>query len=139
MNFKIEHVAIWTQNLEGLKRFYCEHFGARAGDKYVNPQKQFESYFLRFDSGARLELMKKPGIQSCEHQRSSPKQGIAHIAFALNSKEEVDKKAAECTEKGISILNGPRTTGDGYYEFVIEDPDGNTVEIVYNPGQSKGK
>lgn len=139
MDFNIEHVAIWTQNLEALKRFYCDHFGAKAGDKYVNSQKHFESYFLQFSSGARLELMRKPGIKPCEQHRKGPKQGIAHMAFALNSKEKVDKKAKEFAEKSFPILDGPRTTGDGYYEFVIHDPDGNTVEIVYNPRQSKGK
>ena len=130
---KIEHVAIWTANLEALKTFYSNIFGAVAGKKYLNPEKQFESYFLTFDTGARLELMRKPNLESSTVPESSDKPGIAHIAFELESKADVDHKAEQLSNMGITIQNGPRTTGDGYYEFVIKDPDNNSIEIVYNP------
>ena len=130
---KIEHIAIWTRNLEELKSFYCDNFGAKAGKKYLNPEKQFESYFLTFDTGARLELMRKPNLEPCTVLEPSHRQGIAHIAFELESKAGVDRKAEQLSNMGITIQNGPRTTGDGYYEFVINDPDNNSIEIVYNP------
>src|SRR5664279_2504848 len=110
----IEHVALWTDDLEGLRGWYERWLGGRAGELYKNGT--FTSTFLEFDGGARLELMHKPGE---EH-------GLrAHIAFSLGSQELVDELAAE-----LGAVDGPRTTGDGYYEAVVLDPDGNRVELT---------
>ena len=93
---KLEHVAIWTQNLEQLKDFYVTYFGGLPNDKYNNPQKQFSSYFIRFKSGARLELMTRPDIPANAND-SIVKQylGITHLAFGVDSMDEVDRKAEE--------------------------------------------
>jgi len=55
---------------------------------------------------------------------------IIHLAFAVSSKEDVEEKANELSSAGYDILRGPRTTGDGYYEFETLDPDGNRIEII---------
>jgi len=116
MTAAIEHVALWTDDLEGLRWWYERWLGARAGPRYENADKGFSSYFLEFDAGARLELMHMPG----------QKLGLrAHVAFSLGSREAVDELAAE-----IGAVDGPRTTGDGYYEAVVLDPDGNRVELT---------
>jgi lactoylglutathione lyase len=112
----LEHVALWTTDLEGLRWWYERWLGARAGERYVNEGKGFSSYFLVFDGGARLELMHMPGQET----------GLrAHVAFSLGSREAVDELAAE-----LGAVDGPRTTGDGYYEAVVLDPDGNRVELT---------
>lgn len=126
----IEHVAIWTKNLEDLKTFYKTYFNASAGEKYRNEIKQFESYFLTFDSGARLELMQRPSVPVNKNDPEKQYLGIIHLAFAMNTKEEVDHKAKELKTAGYSILSGPRTTGDGYYEFETLDPDNNRIEVT---------
>ena len=54
---KIEHIAIWTKEIEMLRGFYEKYFDAQSNDKYTNPKKGFSSYFLSFDSGARIEIM----------------------------------------------------------------------------------
>ena len=123
----IEHIALWTHDLEGLKTFYESYFGARAGSKYVNAEKQFESYFLTFASGARLELMQMPTIP---HSRESQSTGYAHLALSAGSEEQVDTLTARLRADGHRIISGPRRTGDGYYESVVLDPDGNRVEIA---------
>jgi lactoylglutathione lyase len=125
---RLEHVAIWTRDLERLRAFYERHLGARAGAKYVNPVKRFESYFLRFDGGARLELMTRPDL--AEGTLPATPVGYAHVAFSVGSRERVDELAGQLRAAGVVIADGPRQTGDGYYETVALDPDGNRVEIT---------
>jgi len=126
----IEHIAIWTNDLEKLKDYYIQYFQARSNAKYVNPLKQFESYFLQFKSGARLELMKKPGIpDNLNDTINNQYKGLIHFAFGVEIMQEVDEKAAALRKAGFPILSGPRKTGDGYYEFETLDPDNNRIEV----------
>jgi len=128
---KIDHIAIWTSQLEILKEFYIAYFQGEAGAMYHNIKKNFKSYFLTFGDGARLEIMTAPDIPANQNDAiSSQYQGIIHIAFELSSRENVDKKAEELSKAGIRILDGPRVTGDGYYEFVTLDPDNNRLEVT---------
>ncbi len=126
----LEHVAIWTSQLENLKAFYETYFNATSNDKYVNPLTRHESYFLTFDSGARLELMQRPDIPQNKNDATAQFTGIIHFAFALDSVEEVNKKAQEFKSAGLDILRGPRVTGDGYYEFEMFDIDRNRIEVT---------
>src|SRR5690349_8833984 len=122
----LEHVAIWTTGLETLKDYYIKYFGAVSNEKYTNPQTGFESYFLSFQSGARLELINMPSIPGNQNDTINKQYlGIIHLAFAVDSMEEVDAKASQLKEDGFIILGGPRKTGDGYYEFETLDPDNN--------------
>jgi lactoylglutathione lyase len=128
----LEHVAIWTNNLEELKEYYTKYFGGIQNEKYVNNRNSFESYFLSFASGARLELMKMPKIPyNLNDTVETQHQGIIHLAFGAESQEEVDQKAQVLRETGFQILSGPRLTGDGYYEFETLDPDKNRIEVTY--------
>ncbi len=126
----IEHLAIWTQNLEVLKDYYIQYFGAQANDKYTNVQKQFQSYFLSFASGARLELMSRPDIPANANDPVTAQYlGLIHFAFGVDTMAEVDQKVEELRAAGFPILSGPRKTGDGYYEFETLDPDNNRIEV----------
>lgn len=128
---KLEHVAIWTKNLESLKSFYVTYFGGIANTKYFNETKGFQSYFLTFDSGARLELMYMPDIPENRNDTLGKQHlGIIHLAFGVDSMSEVDKKAAELKKDGYKVISGPRKTGDGYYEFEALDPDNNRLEVT---------
>ena len=127
----IEHLAIWTEDLERLRSFYETHFQARAGAKYVNDQKGFESYFLAFPAGgARLELMSMSGVRELEREVEAQFMGYSHLAFSLGSRERVDALTARLHDAGFQLVSGPRKTGDGYYESCVLDPDGNRVEIT---------
>ena len=123
----IEHIAIWTRQLEELKAFYETYFSASANQKYTNPKTHFESYFLTFADGPRLELMQRPDVDHIHPAEAVV--GYAHLAFSVGSKEEVDCLTQRLEEVGYQVVSGPRTTGDGYYESVVLDPDGNRVEI----------
>ena len=127
---KIEHVAIWAKDLEHLKKFYQIYFAATSGEKYVNTVNKFQSYFLTFDEGCRLELMQMPTIPESLNDISKQFTGFIHFAISLGSKEKVNALTEQLRKDGYSIVGEPRTTGDGYYESVVLDPEGNRVEIT---------
>jgi lactoylglutathione lyase len=127
---RIEHVAIWTKDLEQLKAFYETYFGAAASSKYMNPRSEFESYFLSFSSGARLEIMHSPEVGDRSDHPGVQPVGYSHLAFSVGSKERVKDLTVELREAGYTVASAPRTTGDGYFESVVLDPDGNRVEIT---------
>jgi lactoylglutathione lyase len=126
---RIEHVALWTADLERLRSFYERHFGARANRLYVSVNRPgFRSYFLSFPGGgSRLELMSLPEVRAGV---SGTPGGYAHVALAVGSRAEVEALTARLRADGVRILSAPRQTGDGYFEAVVEDPDGNEVEIA---------
>lgn len=126
---KIHHIAIWTFRLEKMKEFYTHYFKGTSNEKYVNPKKGFESYFIRFDSGPDLELMSRTDVQNIPIEEN--RLGLTHFAFSLDSKEEILQLTEELRSKGYTIAGEPRTSGDGYFESVVLDPDGNRIECVF--------
>lgn len=126
---KIDHIAIWAEDLEVLRKFYMQYFDMSCSDLYANPKKNFSSCFLSFeDGGTRIEIMNIPG-KDAPSSRGDLK-GIAHFAISVGSKENVDSMAKMLRKDGFTILSDPRTTGDGYYECAVADPEGNYVEIT---------
>ncbi len=128
---KIEHLALWARDAEALKLFYERWFGARAGPRYENTKKGFQSFFLSFAEGARLEIMQREDInERASSQMLQQFQGYAHFALSTGSESAVDALTARLVAAGVECLDGPRLTGDGYYESVILDPEGNRIEIT---------
>ena len=157
---KIEHVAIWVKDIDKVCEFYRKYFGGVVHPIYHNPAKQFTSRFVTFESGARLEIMHRPDIDAdvgteamfhvkhaiarvakiCKHifmtehehvgHEVSQHLGYAHLSFSVGSKEGVDRLTEQMSADGIQVIGQPRTTGDGYYESVVLDPEGNRVEIT---------
>ncbi|MGF1754701.1 VOC family protein [Vibrio makurazakiensis] len=127
---KIEHIAIWTHNLELMRHFYERYFSATSNNKYVNPTKGFSSYFLSFDSDARIELMHMDSIPQSTNDIYRQSHGLIHLAFDLGSELKVEQLTAQLKQDGYEILDGPRRTGDGYYESVVLDPEGNRLELT---------
>lgn len=126
---KIEHIAIWTSDLEKMKDFYLNFFELESNEKYYNPKKKFSSYFLSFEKGARIELMHRPDISEFIDNMDG-KLGLAHFAISVGSKKRVDTITETIRKNGFKVIGAPRTTGDGYYESVIADPEGNWIEIT---------
>lgn len=126
----IEHIALWTTDLERSRHFYTTYFGATAGSRYHNPTKHFTSYFLRFASGARLELMHRPAPAEAPPAPSGQPLGYAHLAFSTGSEAAVDRLTERLRTAGYRVLGEARTTGDGYYESIVADPNGNPVELT---------
>jgi lactoylglutathione lyase len=126
---RIEHVAVWTTDFDRLKHFYTSYFGAVAGPHYPNAAKGFESCFLSFGDGARLEVMTTTSLSLTPTAPGAQRMGLTHLAISVGSERLVDELAERLRSDGITIVDGPRRTGDGYYESVVIDPDGNRIEI----------
>ncbi len=125
---RIDHVAMYVNDLEGTKRFFETYLGGVSNEMYHNRESGFRSYFLSFDDGARLEIMNRPDMDDGE--KTPQRTGYIHIAFQVGSRERVDALTARLERDGYSVVSGPRTTGDGYYESCVVTVEGNLVEIT---------
>lgn len=125
---KIEHIALYVNDLERAKNFFLKYFGAEANDGYHNTKTDFRSYFLSFENGARLEIMNKPKMSDLT--KDLARTGYAHIAFSVGSKEKVNALTSQLKADGYEVISGPRTTGDGYYESCIVAIESNQIEIT---------
>jgi lactoylglutathione lyase len=127
---QINHVAIWTENIETMRDFYTTYFSFTPTNKYINEAKGFSSYFLSGVAGARLELMHRQDVKAVKVDQSAEWVGFAHLAFSVGSRESVEALTARLKADGYQVLDGPRLTGDGYYESVVLDPESNRIEIT---------
>lgn len=124
----IHHIGIWTRDIDRLVRFYTDYFGASAGPEYENPRKGYRSRFLSFKTGATIEVATISGLM--DKHPDAHRVGYAHLAMSTGSVESIDALTNRLREDGYEIVDGPRWTGDGYYESVVLDPDGNRIEIT---------
>ena len=125
---KIEHVAMYVNDLEKARDFFIKYLGGVSNDGYHNTKTGFKSYFISFDDGSRLELMNKP--EMTDDEKVLARTGYIHIAFSLGSKEAVDELTNRMRSDGYEVISGPRTTGDGYYESCIIGIEGNQIELT---------
>lgn len=127
---RIEHIAMWVNDIDRICEFYSRYFGAGIGKRYENPAKGFASRFLTFASGARMEVMSTTMLSPVPHEAGAQRMGLTHFALSLGSQQAVDDKTAQLKAEGVTVLDGPRRTGDGYYESVVLDPEGNRIELM---------
>lgn len=127
---RIEHIAIWTHDLEGMRNFYTHYFAAMSGSCYYNHSKEFRSYFLSFEGECRIELMEMPTVSNNKNDYRKHIKGIAHFAFKVGSRERVDHITEMLRKDGFEIISPGRMTGDGYYESSVFDPEKNRIEIL---------
>ena len=125
---RIEHIAMYVNDLEKTRDFFATYFGAKSNELYHNKNTGFKSYFLTFEDGARLEIMNKPTVEDSE--KTLTRTGFIHLAFSVGSKEKVDELTEKLKNDGYEVISGPRTTGDGYYESRIIGIEGNQIEIT---------
>lgn len=125
---KIDHVAIYVQDLEATKEFFIKYFNASANDMYHNPKTGLRTYFLSFEDNTRLEIMNRPDMVKADFNLY--REGFIHLSFSLGSKEKVDELTNRLQNNGYEVLSGPRITGDGYYESCILGPENNILELV---------
>ena len=125
---RIEHIAMYVNDLEAARDFFVKYFGGSSGSGYHNETTGFRSYFVSFDDGSRLEIMNRPQID--DMQKKDARTGYVHIAFSLGSAAEVDQLTEKFRADGYEVISGPRTTGDGYYESCIAAFEGNIIELT---------
>ena len=125
---KIEHIAMYVNDLDAAKDFFLKYLDGKSNDGYHNTKTDFRSYFISFDDGARLEIMNKPGMVDADKHLN--RTGLIHIAFSVGSKERVDELTGRLKADGYDAVSGPRVTGDGYYESCIVAIEGNQIELT---------
>ncbi len=125
---KIEHIALYVNDLETSKNFFVKYFNGKADNGYHNKTTDFRSHFISFDDGCRLELMTAPKVQNDE--KILKRTGFIHLAFSVGSKEKVDSLTERLKNDGFKVISGPRTTGDGYYESCVLGIENNQIEIT---------
>jgi lactoylglutathione lyase len=124
---KLAHIALWTREIDRISAFWERVFQVEIGPLYESRNRPgFSSRFLSLSGGATIEVMSGPWV--ADHLRAE-ETGYAHIAISLGSRSAVDRVAWEMEKDGV-LVAAPRLTGDGFYEAVIQDPDGNLVEIT---------
>lgn len=127
---QINHIGIWTDQLEEMKIFYLVFFNGQSNEKYENPKKGFESYFVRFNGPVSIEIMRKTSIKTTCNHPGEEHIGLAHLCFSVANREAVNSLTERLRHAGHQVISEPRTTGDGYYESIILDPDNNRIEIM---------
>ena len=128
MTMRLEHIALYTDDLEATRAFFVRYFGAVSNELYHNPRTGLSTYFLSFDGGARLEIMSRPGTVACDH--GDLRLGYIHISFGVGGRAEVDRLTARLADDGYRVADGPRMMGDGCYESCIVGPGGCLIEIA---------
>jgi lactoylglutathione lyase len=127
---RIEHIALWVENLDAVCSFYAKAFAAQIGPRYDNRSKGFASRFLSFDSGSRVEVMTTTRESLIHPPPGAQRMGLTHVAISLGSEDAVRELTERLRSEGVPILDGPRRTGDGYFESVVLDPEGNRIELT---------
>lgn len=125
---KIEHIAMYVNELDGGRKFFEKYFNAESSEKHHNTKTNFQSYFLCFESGPRLEIMARPDIT--DEDKSLQRTGYIHLAFSVGSRKNVDALTKQLKSDGYEIISGPRITGDGYYESCVAGFENNLIEIT---------
>lgn len=125
---RIEHIAMYVNDLYSARDFFVKYFGAVSNDVYYNVKTGFRSFFLSFDDGTRIEIMNKPEVKDIKKELNQT--GYIHIAFSVGSKEKVNTITERLKADGYEVISGPRTTGDGYYESCVIGLEGNQIEIT---------
>ena len=125
---KINHIALYANDLEKMKAFYEKYFAAKSNEMYHNPKTGLKTYFLEFSNGCRIEIMTKENLSNVKKEANNT--GYIHIAFSVGSKDTVDELTKRLDNDGYKVISRPRTTGDGYYESCVIDPENNQIEIV---------
>ena len=125
---KIEHVALYVNDLEAARVFFVTWLNGRSNDGYHNKTTDFRSYFITFDDGSRLEIMTKPCL--ADLNKPLNRTGYVHIAFSVGNKEKVDELTEKLRSAGYEVVSDPRITGDGYYESCVVAIEGNQIEIT---------
>jgi lactoylglutathione lyase len=125
---KIEHIAMYVNDLEKAKNFFVRYFEASAGPLYKNPVTRFQSYMVSFEDGSRLELMK--AAHMTDDHKPLDRTGYAHVCFSVGSKDKVDEMCRLLKQDGFPVISNPRQTGGGGYTCRVIAFEGNQIEIT---------
>ena len=125
---KINHIALYVNDIEKIKEFYIKYFCAKSNEMYHNSKTGLKTYFLKFSNECKVEIMTKENLNNLSKKLNNT--GYIHISFSVGSREKVNELTQKLQEDGFKIISMPRITGDGYYESCVLDPENNQIEIM---------
>ena len=111
-----------NQTIRSIEEFLYHLFSREVPCKVYKSEK-------RFEGGCTLEIMSRTDVDQVRNSEDREFIGFAHLAFSTGSKDQVDRLTERLRQAGYKVIGEPRTTGDGFYESVILDPDNNRIEI----------
>jgi catechol 2,3-dioxygenase-like lactoylglutathione lyase family enzyme len=123
------HLALWVTDLARSRQFYETLFGMR-----VVWAPDPENIYL--SSGRdNLALHQVPAADVQRYRAATP-QMLDHLGFVVDSPASVDRLYAQAEQIGVRIVKPLRHHRDGSYSFYLADPDGNVVQVLYEPNLS---
>lgn len=124
------HVALRVTDLHRSRAFYEGLFGMQVvwapdpGSLYLSSGS--DNLALHQIPSAGMADVKKPGSQLLDH-----------LGFIMSSPEAVDRLFTRVEQQGVTVVRRPKRHRDGSYSFYVADPDGNTVQVLFEPTISK--
>jgi len=125
---RMGHLSLRVSDLDASEKFYTEILGMR-------PVWRSEGEIAFLDCGnddLALIQIPKEEVQAFR-ERAQSSQSLHHFGFRVRSKDGVDQLAEEMKARGVVIDDGPRDHRDGSRSFYFRDPDGNYVQILWDP------
>jgi HAD superfamily hydrolase (TIGR01509 family) len=116
------HVGIEVRDLFALELFYRTALGFTERYRYVSArQAGLRTVFLERD-GFELELLERP-------REAGWRPGLqGHLSLEVDDVDAEHARLAALAWPGVT-LSPPRTTGDGFREAELRDPEGNVIEL----------
>jgi catechol 2,3-dioxygenase-like lactoylglutathione lyase family enzyme len=128
----LRHLALKVTDLARARKFYEELFGMK-----VVWEPDPENVYL--SSGPdNLALHQIPAADVLRY-RTAKDQLLDHLGFIMDSTASVDRLLAQAERFGATIVKPAKQHRDGSYSFYMTDPDGNVVQVLYEPAISKLK
>jgi len=114
MNFQIEHVAIYTKDIDASVKFYQKFFGGQP-TAIRTGAAGYGFCFVRIAGSPSIQLME-----------SATETGVHHYGYVTDNVEQV---ATEFKEKGADILRENRDAAGKLTTIFVRDPNGLELEI----------
>lgn len=123
MKAKISLVTIWTNNIEKMRKFYCEVLGFQVKND-LGGYVEFENEGVRFAICMREAMYD----YSDEYKRQASGQAF-ELAFPCESPEDVDTSYNRLITNGAIPVHKPENMPWNQRTALFADPDGNIHEI----------
>ena len=122
-NRGLRHLALRVADVKRAKEFYIRVFGMRVVWE-PDPDNAYLS------SGCdNLALHRGEAGEP-------PRQSLDHLGFVAPTIADVEAGYEWARNNGVEIANPLRRHRDGSVSFYIRDPDGNSIQILYEPSIS---
>lgn len=117
----LRHLALCIQNFNECVVFYTNLLGMEV-EWHPDP----DNIYLT-SGNDNLALHRAP-----ENFNPAPHQKLDHLGFIIDEITQVDAWYDFMKSNNVKIVAAPKTHRDGARSFYCQDPDGNTVQLIYH-------